>query len=409
MTTEAYSINSLCFFAILTLSMSALVSAQPSSDATELIIEQDSPSQAREDLRILEEKLKQLESEFDAYNPAIAETSLDIANRLVERAQYADALVAYRRTLHLLRVNEGLHTDRQIPVLENMIETHYQIGEYEEAGETLERLSVMYSRSFGDMSPELIPHLKNRGDWHLGAFFYGVGNSALRHLLEAHNAYSKIVTIQQTVERFYDPKIHAILSAVNYNMAIYVEEAQSQSSFGSNQNESLNEQQAGLSVNSYRRGKSQLEKGLALARKSSNQADAITALVQLADWEQLFSKRFSARKLYVEAFHQTQTLEPTHELFDLFSRPKLLPAFNISELSKTPNNREAVPVNLSIDISAWGTCRNVKVVESNIDSQNTRANRRAIRAANSSIFRPVIIDGEPVSITNVNQTIVVSI
>ena len=81
--------------------------SQPSPEAVERLREsvQPTPEQARADLQKLEQELYRVESEFDAYDSAVAEVSADIGNRLAERGFYAEALVAYRRSLHVLRLS----------------------------------------------------------------------------------------------------------------------------------------------------------------------------------------------------------------------------------------------------------------------------------------------------------------
>lgn len=401
------SFVALQFCVLHSLLFSSVLPAQeaiPEFSAQETSIE--NPRQVREDLQMLRTELARIEAEFDAYNPAIAELSSDIGNRLAARGIYEEALVAYRRALHVLRINEGLDTEKQIPILESIVQTHYRGGEYEEAGESLERLSRLYSKTFDRMHPDMIPHLTSRGDWHLGAYHLGVGRNGLQHLIEAHNAFDRVADIQAASGMPYDPSLYSLLSSINYQMAVYAEHSQS-TTFNSGEAQTPLSGLSNFAGNSYRRGKSLLERALHAAEQSENVSDEITALVQLADWEQLFRKRFSARDKYVAAYEKLQLLENEGELAGLFSQPRLLPDFELADRVQFPEGRQAAEVPVTMDVSAWGTSRNVKVVRDQDGENSSRAERLAVRTANSSMYRPAIMDGEPVRSENVSQTVVV--
>lgn len=386
------------------------VAGQDISVEEDLIAEQ-SPRQVREDLVTLESELSRIESQFDAYDPAIAEVSRDIADRLVERGRYSDALIAYRRTLHILRINNGLDTEQQIPVLENIVQTHYRAGEMEEAGETLDRLSLVYSKNYGEMNSGLIPHLISRGKWHLSAFYSGGGANNVRHLQEASHAYSRVVEIRERNNMQYDPSIYGALSTINYDMAVIFENSQALGASASS-SESQRATFQSFGADSYRRGKRLLERGLIEASSSPNPQHRVLALVYLADWEQLFRRRFTAREMYIQAHLEIQALPEDNQLRSLLDTPTILPSFvDSSGEPDFPKRIESYPVAVTMEISAWGTSRNV-ILNSEaqeVQTRNIRAERLAVRRANGSLFRPRIENGEAVKTENVHQTMVVSI
>lgn len=399
-------------FSLILLSLIAPISiAQPSEEAVEKLLEsvQPTPEQIRADLQQLERELYQIEAEFDAYDPTISEVSADIGNRLAERGFFQEALVAYRRSLHVLRINEGLNSARQIPILENIVRTHFKIGEYEEAAGFLERASSLYTQTYGQLSPELIPHLIELGNWHLSIFQYSDGSNIVEHLGDAHDAYSKVADIRAFGDMAYDPQIYSALSSIKFNLALEQQAAlesvdQRQVTTSSEAARFVRDAQRALS-GSYSRGKDLLERGLKLARSSSNTANEVVALVQLGDWEQLFDNRLDARERYMEAYDLSRQLPPEHELYTLFDSPRRLPAFNISSFVEAPQNQNTEPVRVAVDISIWGQAQNARVVREEDQDRNSAAERAALRSAGGAPYRPAIVDGEIVRAENYNQII----
>lgn len=397
------------------LCLPSLASGQPETDVDQhstntepLSTAEISPNEARTELARLGEELHRLEAEYDAYDPAIAELNLDIADRLAERGNFSDAIVAYRRALHVTRINEGLETDRQIPILERMVNTHQNLGEFELAIQHMDRLTTVYFKAYGEESPELIPHLEERGKWHLSAYHQGLGKSDLKHLVHAHNAYDQIREIREKLGLGYDPELYGSLSAVNFSLAQYYGTAEESSSeLGQFSNDAPSA--SGFAGNSYRRGKSQLELGLSQAKESTNPGDEVQALLLLADWDQLFKKRFSAREKYLEAYQMIAGLSPEHKLYGLFNKPRRLPDFDVSSIVSTRVKTDVTPVSLTMDITAWGVSRNIQVNNDEGKDKNRAAERSAVRSAYRTIFRPMIIDGLPVSTTGVSQTLIVPI
>ena len=381
---------------------SSLVSATASAAVTEI-----------------ERALYQVESQFDAYDPSISELSQDLGARLAEIGQYPDALKAYRRALHVLRINEGLDSERQIPILENIVETHYKAGQAEEAGEVLERLSFVYNRNFGGLSPATIPLLLSRGNWHLSAASYSAPNTTLRHLQEAFNAYSQVASISSAHGLPYNNEVYEVLTTTTYQIALIGDAAQSKPAriqALSNRDllrDSLAREQQNTGSSAYRRGKLQIKRAIAHAEASGDPEHKALALIQMGDWEQLFRKRFSAREHYLQAYEYAVMLEEDNELLALFDTPKRLPDFDTVDRLTANAGKNDQPLRVSLDVSPWGAARNAELVV-DIDQplgagpRNLNAERRALRRAASSIYRPRIVDGAAVGATNVVQTVKIS-
>lgn len=378
------------------------VSAQTSEFSSEGFLyqktspaENRNPDLVRAELSALQEELGRLEASYDVYDPAIAEITLDIGDRLRERELYDEAIVTYRRALHVTRINEGLLSERQVPILERIINTHNLNRDIEASGETLDRLTDVYFDIYEDSDVALIPHLISRGTWYISAFYGADRQRDVQLLMHAHEAYDRARIISESNDLAYQPDVYAALGAVNYNLAVLFAETGSTSS-GNLLSDA--ERQGAFLGNSYRRGKLQLQKGLERAESSANPEHKLTALVMLGDWEQLFRKRYTARDIYLRADALAQEINPSDSSVtatQYFVQPSALPTFDRSAfLLKAKTTRDTVPVEVTMEVSAWGLPRNVSLTPESQELDNLRAKRGALTRAKSAVYRPKISNGQ---------------
>ena len=366
-------------------------------------------SEIHGDLESLRAKLSEAEGSLNAFEPSIAELSIAIADQLVENGEFMDALVSYRRALHITRANTGLESDQQTFILGRIFLTYIHLGDTAAAANTLRRVTAIYMLTQTANSPEFVKHLRYRGGWHLATYEKALVRPDLQHLIEAHNAFDSLRRLNIRTGVDYDPEIYRSLSITNHAMAVHVKHQLlfgkiSQQTYRAGENSALID----FSINSYRRGRNQLREGVRHAERSGQPEDLIEATIQLADWEQLFSKRYTAKKLYLKAYDHISTLPEDHALRAVFTQPQILPTHTTdSVLTDFYAPKESIEVAVVFDLSHWGRSRNVRLSASDQADIQTplHAKRSAIRRAERSLFRPVIIGGKTVGQKAVPHTL----
>ena len=74
------------------------------------------------------------------------------------------------------RVNTGLNTVDQIPIVQNMIDGHAALGQWAEVD--LTELPVLHSTAYlWPYDPGIIPVLQQLGEWNMQAFGIGLGDT----------------------------------------------------------------------------------------------------------------------------------------------------------------------------------------------------------------------------------------
>ena len=366
----------------------------------------DKSAASREVVLILDQ-LRDLEGRFDAYDMSIGEMSLDLADRLAELGDTENALVAYRRALHIMRVNNGLDTDTQIPVLESIHNTQVEARLFEDAVTTLSRIYWVHLQNSNPNDPRLIDVLKRIGTWHLSANYFTIDNKGLSHLIAAHGALAKAHSISQIQNQPYDFDLYNTLSMVNYSLALHVgNDAESSNAIDGSASSGETYAQLSLISGAFRRGKALLQKGIEHARQSGNLENMVRATLLYGDWNQLFKKRYSARDMYALAYQLANQLDEGHSLQRTFERPQKLPYFDVDALEFTPDPIETFPIKLEFNVNGWGQSSDVLILDEKT-RENRHAHRTAIKSVRSAIYRPTLLDGQPIDFIGVKQTIVV--
>ena len=78
------------------------------------------------------------------YSDALAEPLASLGRHYRERGEYGEALGYYRRALHIVRVNDGLYSERQIPLVRDLLDTYRLAGDLQELDERYEYFFRLY-------------------------------------------------------------------------------------------------------------------------------------------------------------------------------------------------------------------------------------------------------------------------
>ncbi len=90
------------------------------------------------------QQTEELELLGGPYDDALAEPLAGLARQHRQRGDYSEALSTYRRALHVIRINDGLYSERQIPVLRELLMTFRETGDYESLDQRYEYFFRLY-------------------------------------------------------------------------------------------------------------------------------------------------------------------------------------------------------------------------------------------------------------------------
>jgi tetratricopeptide (TPR) repeat protein len=93
---------------------------------------------SKEDRALYENELKQAEVSGGPYASGLSDPYIGLGYDYLKRGDSKGALEAYRQALHVVRVNDGLNSQRQAPILREIIDIHRRIGDAEALNDAYE-------------------------------------------------------------------------------------------------------------------------------------------------------------------------------------------------------------------------------------------------------------------------------
>ncbi|MES2606116.1 MAG: hypothetical protein V4603_14370 [Pseudomonadota bacterium] len=122
------------------------------------------------DIERREAQLKQMEQSGDAYSNELAEVLMDLATDYESAGDFLGAQTLYERANHIVRVNYGLFSAEQIPVVKRMFNNYLMSGDLYAADQQQEYLYYLQRKIHGDDTANLIPPLQEYAEWNVQAF-----------------------------------------------------------------------------------------------------------------------------------------------------------------------------------------------------------------------------------------------
>ncbi len=367
-------------------------------------------------IRNYEQMIEQLESEGGVYQVQLSEVLLSLGASYQSLDLHEEAITAFKRSLHISRVNDGLYSLNQVPMLEKLIESNTKLRDWDKLNRNYHNLYWISKRHYGENSPELLDLIDRLGRWHLKAYELQSKADSFSHLVDAEQLYNKAVDIIEIQNGKQDIRlINALygIALTNYQIAAEVSNTDDfqdiragyRNSYQAHKMLRVEQARQDLIMRSYKKGKDAMSQVVDIY--ASNPVLPVDthamALTHLGDWYLLFNKRNSAATTYEQAYQLMHREGIEQEKIDLlFGQPRTLPAIRLPiqyEDDLSPENPAYVVA--SFDVSASGKAKNIEIIESGPDDDMAHRSQ-ARKSIASTHFRPRYENGKPVDTTGVS-------
>lgn len=111
-------------------SLSGIAAAQDDPAVNTGVNEEAAALERSQELRARQQALEDLQSEFGIYSPVLIEAYSDFAAFHAAQNDHASAATLYDSALQVARISNGLFSGEQLPVLEQLIESNRQLGDW---------------------------------------------------------------------------------------------------------------------------------------------------------------------------------------------------------------------------------------------------------------------------------------
>jgi len=365
------------------------------------------------DILDYQENVDLLEAEQGPWHQALTQELTAMGSLYMRQGAYLEAIDVFDRAMHISRVNHGLDNQQQIPVVENLINSHIAAGQWDMADKFQSYLFYTQKNAFGAADPRMIPVLERLGTWNLRMFNMRFGEAVGLRLTDAYRLFVAASDITSRHFGHDDERVitylqgaadTAYLIATNYDLVEIARQPEFRTVERWLQDE-LGEIEP-ISVEGYREGLEALQNVVELlADREEKREEYFRAQVAVADWYLLFNRNRAATRYYEEAFQFAQGLEGGAELIreafaDVTPLPVVSSTINaaqelyITDVAAKSSGRFGV-AEIEFDVTAFGTANKITVL-----TEETKANSSVLallrRQVRETVYRPRVVDGKPV-------------
>lgn len=369
-------------------------------------------------------ELARLEAEAGPYSAQLAQPLIDLSSAYRSGGSAEGAIGVLKRAVHVLRINHGLDTPLQIPLLTQLIDGHLALGNYKEADK---KHSVLYNlklRIYAEVDPLRHIATEHFADWQRSAYLAELGEKKFNRLLGIHNLYTNLTDIQTTMIGKADPALVPLLykqMQAEYLISLYNGEKKDEVEINSAQPggedavripSQAEMQFLMLQKNNFRNGKQALAQILDIYENNpyTPASDIAKAKIALGDWHIWFGKPVIARHRYEEAFQLLAASEDSAALIDeCFGKPLELPISKVFQPGRiAPRVKHKGEVVMRFSVTNYGEARKIKTLVSDPTMKETDAGRRTYKMLKRTRFRPRMEAGKVVSTEGLERKYYVS-
>ncbi|MBQ0719319.1 MAG: hypothetical protein KBT88_13190 [Gammaproteobacteria bacterium] len=349
------------------------------------------------------------------YHQNASEVLHGLGLELQKHGQHTKALKALRRAMHINRVNSGLNSLSQAPMLRSIINSQKNLLRFEPVTSSYNQLLRMHTATYGKHDPRIAPLLNELALWHLDAYRFDEKSNRIDHLTSAYSLVTSALELSET-RSSPEPReqIGLLRSAALINFHLSRHEGDEWSA-STNSHYSLsadgfataNPQRTGiLSGASFRRGRVCHERIMALtaAIPEVSLEEKLQAQAELADWYLVFNHRAEAMAHYQQVLAQiVASDQPTELHAKLFSTPRLLPAMRMENHHSTGST---LFMTADVDISEKGWGSQIENIGDTLfpgqrPPSNNSLHYMMVDTIKGSRFRPQFVDNKAAEVSNV--------
>ena len=357
--------------------------------------------------------IAELEVGGGAYNAALAEELNALGLLFQQQEEHDEAVRLFDRSVHISRINSGLHSIGQVQAIENKLASLLAAQRWAEADATYDYLFYVQKRAYGDNDPRLLPTLDSIAQWNLRAFSMGHGEPLALRLSNAMQYYSAAARVLQINFGTKDERLVSYMRGIANSSYLMARNPDLQAALNDPQTRNTQTllrdrlaQPRVIGIQGFTSGAQALIQILQHEIERRDDALAIAeAFANLADWYLLFGRGDEAEEQYMNAWRLLANQDNGDALLEAaFGRIVRMPKFATDAQIDTQwldsgNEAQAQALrfdyaDVMFDVSSGGRVRNVRVITQETEENEIQL-RKLRRLVRDSTFRPIIKGGVP--------------
>jgi tetratricopeptide (TPR) repeat protein len=347
-----------------------------------------------------------LENRFGPYAPGLSEQLLGLGVSYQNQGLHEQAIEVFKRGVHVSRVNNGLQSSEQIPLLQRMISSHVALGQFTEADERQYYLFRIQAENYGVQSPEMSAAMMERAEWERQAYYLSLGNASFVRLLTMWELYSNVLGNIARTEGHYSVNLLRPLDGLlqtQYMVTAYGGEPGTAFEAGNSADLRFIEQNrfSSIRASNYKQGQAVIAAIHDVYDYNEGDQSPLRAesMVMMGDWHQWHQKRESALTAYQAAWDALAELDDGEKyLQQYFAAPSLLPALSGWDGELPPPDVIKGYADVTYYIDERGRIKDLELVHMEpLDPEDKLEPVRLLRQLKQMQYRPRFENREPVA------------
>lgn len=346
----------------------------------------------------------------DAFSEKLGENYFNYGKLLLQVARADEAEEAFINALHITKVNNGVESIEQRPVLRELFEISYAKSDLKEADSIAKRIVRLEKHRPDNSDTYSFDILMRLGHLYLDMYLEDPinGEQGLTFINKAMNHFKYVDA------RYGDKPLSELLMPygelaflwyLKNQIRLEINEDLKRGSSVKSMAEIDRSQLVVTPERARRQGLKYLNAYYDKANDENDIESVVRALLNIGDLNLLYGRQADARQFYASAWQRSQALPNEHYLIKSFDGVVKLPNFKYAlKKSRKSISKEydEIPLTLTIDIN--GRVRKVK--EMTIDGGlYKRSIGRAKRTAKKHKFRPILENGKPLKVSTVDYIV----
>jgi len=364
----------------------------------------DGNSNSAAEERSMRNAISKIESSHGAYAADLPEQMLSLGLALQNQERHGEAIAVFKRGVHLARINNGLYSAEQIPLLQGEIKSAIALGEYGQVDQLQEYLYRVQQRGL-PVGEARANTLIQQANWHFNAYQMGLGNPGPERLLTMWDLYrlawNDLLSTEQENSPKLLPPLYGLLRT-QYLISEYSSESDvTGNSYTSNFGSANANRFYGYRAQNYDLGRSVILSihTIQSANHGRSSEEAAQALVSLGDWAMWYGKRGDATEIYQHALAELALRDDAQQgELSVLTEPVPLPDMRGLRGLPPPVGAEEGNILVEFGVDGRGKVIDLTRLDSNEDMDATAI--RLMRMLRGTKFRPRFEAGEPVVTDN---------
>jgi len=358
-------------------------------------------AQLRANLEAQFNQIQSLIKTEDAYSAKLGEEYLNYGLLLQSAGRVDEAREMIVDALHISKVNEGVYSLEQRPMLRALFENNLLLGKSEDLVENFEKIIWLENKSPSEIGTYSFDLALKLGHHFLDRYkIQTIKTNTSLEFLDASAKYFSYAIRQYgrtSISELLMP--YGELSEVHFYRSKLVQRITSKRSFSFGRRDSAFDRigQGGsqnFAEDTFSKTEFYAKLHFTKAKAEKNQQELVSALLALGDANLLFKRKKTAASYYKIAWQESLKLAPDDPVRLSLTEPVLLPAFNYALEREEPKRQGATYAYLPVIVDVNVDGKVTSVDSSVVGASSGKVASRARRIIKFSKFRPVIENGD---------------